>query len=102
MVAILFYTYAGYHLLLKLAALFISRADTEDCCAPAFPAVTVVVAVHNEERVIARRLENLLRLDYPREKLEIIVASDGSTDRTNEIALQYRSQGITVLELEWM
>ena len=49
------------------------------------PTVTVVVAAHNEEAVIERRLENLLGLDYPGERLEIVVASDASTDRTDEL-----------------
>ena len=49
------------------------------------PSVTVIVAAYNEEPVIERRLENLLALDYPAEKLEIVVASDASTDRTNEL-----------------
>jgi glycosyltransferase involved in cell wall biosynthesis len=49
------------------------------------PGVTVIVAAHDEEDVIARRVENLLELDYPVELLEIVVASDGSTDRTDEI-----------------
>jgi glycosyltransferase involved in cell wall biosynthesis len=47
------------------------------------PEVTVVVAAHDEEDVIARRLENLLALDYPPERLEVVVASDGSTDGTD-------------------
>jgi cellulose synthase/poly-beta-1,6-N-acetylglucosamine synthase-like glycosyltransferase len=49
------------------------------------PEVTVVVAAHDEEEVIGRRVENLLTLDYPAEQLAIVVASDGSTDRTDEI-----------------
>ena len=49
------------------------------------PAVTVIVAAHNEEAVIERRLENLLALDYPPELLEIVIASDGSTDGTGEL-----------------
>lgn len=49
------------------------------------PAVTVIVAAHNEEPVIERRLENLLALEYPPEKLEVVVASDASDDRTDEI-----------------
>ncbi len=53
------------------------------------PTVAVIVAAHNEESVIARRLENLLELDYPRELLEIVVTSDASSDRTEEIALQF-------------
>ena len=49
------------------------------------PSVVLVVSAHDEEDVIARRVENLLELDYPRAQLEIVVASDGSTDRTDEI-----------------
>lgn len=53
------------------------------------PSVTVIIAAYNEEDVIARRIDNLLELEYPRDKLKIIVTSDASTDRTEEIALQY-------------
>jgi cellulose synthase/poly-beta-1,6-N-acetylglucosamine synthase-like glycosyltransferase len=49
------------------------------------PAVTVVVAAHNEEAVIERRLQNLLELDYPAELVDVVVASDASTDRTDEL-----------------
>ncbi len=49
------------------------------------PSVALVVSAHDEEAVIGRRVENLLALDYPAERLEIVVASDGSTDRTDEI-----------------
>jgi len=51
----------------------------------ALPGVSVIVAAWNEEAVIERRLENLLALDYPRDLLEIVVASDASTDRTHEL-----------------
>lgn len=53
------------------------------------PTVAVIVAAHNEEAVIARRVENLLALDYPVDKLQVVVSSDASSDRTEEIALQY-------------
>jgi cellulose synthase/poly-beta-1,6-N-acetylglucosamine synthase-like glycosyltransferase len=49
------------------------------------PSVSLIVAAHDEEDVIERRLENLLALDYPPEQLEILVASDASTDRTDEL-----------------
>lgn len=49
------------------------------------PSVALVVSAHDEEEVIGRRLENLLALDYPADQLEIVVASDGSTDRTDAI-----------------
>jgi cellulose synthase/poly-beta-1,6-N-acetylglucosamine synthase-like glycosyltransferase len=78
------------HVLYPLAATGLARvapraprsADTE-------PVVTVVVPAYNEESVIARRIENLLELDYPRDRLRIVVSSDASSDRTEEIALQY-------------
>lgn len=52
------------------------------------PSVALIVSAHDEEAVIGRRLENLLALEYPPELLEIVVASDGSTDRTDEIVAE--------------
>jgi cellulose synthase/poly-beta-1,6-N-acetylglucosamine synthase-like glycosyltransferase len=75
------------HVLYPLAAAGLARVRTRRVDAkPIEPSVTVVVAAHNEEAVIARRLENLLALDYPADKLEVVVTSDASTDRTEEIA----------------
>jgi glycosyltransferase involved in cell wall biosynthesis len=56
------------------------------------PSVALVVSAHDEEDVIGRRLENLLELDYPREGLEIVVASDGSTDGTDAIVEELASR----------
>jgi cellulose synthase/poly-beta-1,6-N-acetylglucosamine synthase-like glycosyltransferase len=60
----------------------------------------VIIPAHNEEAVIERRLENLIALDYPQERLKIVVASDASTDRTNEIveALAAREPRVSLLE----
>jgi cellulose synthase/poly-beta-1,6-N-acetylglucosamine synthase-like glycosyltransferase len=66
----------------RAAARPVRRGDFE-------PTVAIVVAAHNEETVIARRLENLLELDYPADKLRLVVSSDASTDRTEEIALSF-------------
>src|SRR2546429_384298 len=60
------------------------------------PRVAVIVAAHDEEAVIERRVENLLALDYPRDRYEVMVASDASTDRTEEAdatMTSYRSRG---------
>lgn len=57
--------------------------------APIEPTVSVLVAAFNEEDVIAAKIENSLALDYPADRLEIVVASDGSTDDTNAIAARY-------------
>ena len=84
--ALLAWTHALYPalaaLLARVAERRVRKADIE-------PTVTVIVAAYNEESVIARRIENLLELDYPRRQAEIVVSSDASTDRTEEIALEY-------------
>jgi glycosyltransferase involved in cell wall biosynthesis len=77
------WTHFGYPLFMGLLARLRPRPIAKT---PIEPSVVLVVAAHNEETVIARRIENLLALDYPAAKLEIVVASDGSSDRTNEIA----------------
>jgi len=64
------------------------------------PTVSLIVAAYNEEKVIGRKIENSLELNYPRDNLEIIIASDGSTDTTNEIVKQYADQGVKLVALE--
>ena len=76
------WTHAGYPLAVAaLARVRSRRVRKEDIS----PSVTLVVAAHDEEVVIERRLANLLALDYPSRKLTIVVASDASTDRTDEL-----------------
>ncbi len=53
------------------------------------PSVTVMVVAHNEEQVISNKLDNLLEIDYPQDKIQFIVASDNSTDKTNNIVDQF-------------
>jgi cellulose synthase/poly-beta-1,6-N-acetylglucosamine synthase-like glycosyltransferase len=59
--------------------------------------VTVIIAARNAERWIRRKLESVLASDYPRELLEVIVISDGSTDRTEEIVRCFEPQGVRLL-----
>jgi len=80
------YPFVIYPALLGLLALGVRRPVRDESYTPT---VTVVVAAWNEESLIARRLDNLLASNYPEDRLEIIIASDGSTDRTNEIVTQY-------------
>jgi glycosyltransferase involved in cell wall biosynthesis len=77
------WTHAGYPAAMGLLARVRPRPVARDDAAE--PSVALVVSAHDEEAVIRRRVENLLALDYPAEKLEIVVASDGSNDATNEI-----------------
>jgi cellulose synthase/poly-beta-1,6-N-acetylglucosamine synthase-like glycosyltransferase len=58
------------------------------------PRISVIIAARNEEQAIAEKIENTLQLDYPVEKLEVIVASDCSTDRTNQIVSDYAHRGV--------
>ncbi|MDT5063406.1 MAG: hypothetical protein QOH63_3865 [Acidobacteriota bacterium] len=89
--ALLLYTYAGYPLLLALVSRLRARPVRR---AEWTPSVSVIITAYNEERDLAAKLENTLLLDYPADKLEIIVASDCSTDRTDEIARQYSMRGV--------
>ena len=56
--------------------------------------VTLLIAAYNEEKIISEKLENALSIDYPRELFQILVAADGSTDRTPDIVRKYNSQSI--------
>jgi cellulose synthase/poly-beta-1,6-N-acetylglucosamine synthase-like glycosyltransferase len=81
---------AWTHVLYPLAARLLARvASRRVRAADIEPTVAVIVAAYNEEPAIARRVENLLAQDYPRDKLQVVVSSDASTDRTEEIALQF-------------
>jgi biofilm PGA synthesis N-glycosyltransferase PgaC len=84
------YTYVGYGIIIYLfskvrgrPAVFVDQKDQE------LPAVTFIIAAYNEEQYIAEKLRNTLSLEYPAEKLAILVVTDGSTDRTPDIARQF-------------
>jgi cellulose synthase/poly-beta-1,6-N-acetylglucosamine synthase-like glycosyltransferase len=62
------------------------------------PSVSILISAYNEEAVIERKIQNLLELDYPKEKLEILIGDDGSADKTAEIVEQYKDQGITLIK----
>jgi glycosyltransferase involved in cell wall biosynthesis len=84
-VALIVYTHAGYPLLLW-AISKLRRARSAPAPPGELPRVSLIVAAYDEAQVIARKVENALALDYPRDRLELIVASDGSTDETVELA----------------
>ena len=82
--ALLAWTHALYPLAARVGARLRTRRTRRDDAY--LPRVALIVAAHNEEAVIERRLANLQELAYPRDRVEIIVSSDASSDRTEELA----------------
>jgi cellulose synthase/poly-beta-1,6-N-acetylglucosamine synthase-like glycosyltransferase len=95
--AVIFYTYFGYSLFIVLLSRIVRNRVKQ---APIEPSVTLIITAYNEEKNIAQKLQNVLSLDYPKEKLEILVASDGSKDRTEEIAQGFAGRGVKVIRVE--
>src|SRR5438132_13542629 len=84
------YVYCAYPMLVWcLARCFGRRHDVPALPESELPFVSLLIAAHNEEAVIEKRIQSALAMDYPRERLQIVVASDGSTDRTAEIVRRY-------------
>jgi cellulose synthase/poly-beta-1,6-N-acetylglucosamine synthase-like glycosyltransferase len=81
-----FYTYAGYPLLAYFFTYFYKQKQASEVVPGS---VTVLITAYNEEIVIAKKIQNTLDLDYPADKLQIIVAADGSSDNTPEIVRQF-------------
>ncbi len=91
------YTYVGYPLFLSVIVRFYRKVVIK---ADIFPVVSLIVAAYNEEKVIEKKIKNSLFLDYPNDKIEIIIASDCSTDKTNEIVEKYKTNGVNLIKLE--
>ncbi|HSI82044.1 MAG TPA: glycosyltransferase [Solirubrobacterales bacterium] len=85
---LLVYAQLGYPLVLAALAAVLGRRSqpAPELADDELPRVTLIVAAHDEEAVIGRRVRDALALGYPRDRLELIVASDGSVDRTAEVA----------------
>jgi cellulose synthase/poly-beta-1,6-N-acetylglucosamine synthase-like glycosyltransferase len=92
----LFYVYAGYPLLLAVLGLFSRRTR-----APlgALPRISVLIAAYNEEDAIGKKIEQTLALDYPPDRLEILVLSDRSTDRTDQIVKEFADPRVRLLRV---
>jgi cellulose synthase/poly-beta-1,6-N-acetylglucosamine synthase-like glycosyltransferase len=93
---LLFYVYAGYPLLLAVIGLFVrSRRPEPGYC----PRLSVLIAAYNEEEAIARKIEQTLALEYPADKLEVLVLSDCSTDRTDEIVSTFPDKRVRLIRM---
>ena len=93
---VLFYTYAGFPLCLLLLTRGKRQTSVPEMREDELPTVSVLIAAHNEDRVIAEKIANCLRLDYPQDKIDFVFISDGSTDRTNEILSEAKGPRIQV------
>ena len=93
LIGLIFYAYVGFTLILLMRSLWqrpVRKADIT-------PTISLVIVAHNEAATIGTKLDNALGLEYPMDKLQIIVASDGSDDGTDEIVAGYAERGVQLL-----
>ncbi len=95
-VAGIVYVIAGYPLLLRWMA---ARRGRPVAKKNELKTISILIAVHNGDRFLADKLDSVVKLDYPRELMEVYVLSDGSTDGTADVARRYAAEGIQLLEL---
>lgn len=88
------YAYLGYPISLFLFGLVHKKTVKK---LEYFPVISLIITVHNEEIRIREKLNNTFLISYPKDKFEILVVSDGSTDDTNKIILEYQESGVTLI-----
>jgi len=104
--ALTVYSYIGYPFFLGFLSIFLKRKPdgSEETLSPStsernrLPSVTMLISVYNEEKVIEEKIRNTLALEYPKDLLEVVILSDGSTDRTHAIVRRYAKDGVVLLE----
>src|SRR3989344_3387909 len=96
-VGVFFTLFVGVFYLLTF---FENRSKFKDPRAKTYPAVSVIVPAYNEEKTLAKTVSSLLRMDYPKDKIEVIVVDDGSKDRTYEIAKGFSDKRVRVFKKE--
>lgn len=97
-VFLIVYTYVGFPLGVVLRGLLWGRPYRQrEQTSP--PAVSIVISAYNEAKSIAAKLDNILALEYPRDRLEVVIASDGSNDGTDAIVERYKEYGVKLLSL---
>jgi len=94
---VIVYVYAGYPVMVRLLARFVGKGVVR---APIRPRVTVVITAYNEARGIGAKLANVSSLDYPRELVDVIVASDASSDGTDEIVKAFDPSRVRLIRVE--
>jgi cellulose synthase/poly-beta-1,6-N-acetylglucosamine synthase-like glycosyltransferase len=94
---LLFYVYAGYPLFILVLGRIANRKVRKSHYEPT---VTILISAYNEEKWIEATIQNKLKLDYPRNKFEILIVSDGSTDSTDFIVSRYQTESVRLLRQE--
>lgn len=97
-IAFIVYTYLIFPVLVFFRGLIWNQPFKSAEINP-LPSVSLIIAAYNEEKAIGEKLDNVLSLDYPRDRLEVIIASDGSTDSTNTIVQKYKDHKVKLLAL---
>src|SRR5215510_5874659 len=95
---LIIYTYIGFPLGIILRGLLWSRPYKHKTFI-SLPTVSVVISAYNEAKSIGSKLDNILLMDYPSDRFEIVIASDGSNDGTDTIIEQYQEYGVKLLSL---
>ncbi|HEY8507327.1 MAG TPA: glycosyltransferase family 2 protein [Steroidobacteraceae bacterium] len=98
LLGLVIYVYAGYPLLLLLLRAL--RGPRKIALGDIEPPVTLIISAFNEGAVIGEKLENSLALDYPRDRLQILVVSDASTDDTDAVVSSFASRGVELLRMQ--
>ncbi len=93
------YAYVGYPLVLWMLGRGRRATASADVPGDGWPLVSISIAVYNEEAQVRELIRSLLALDYPRDRLQILITSDGSTDGTDGIVAEYEGQGIELLRM---
>ena len=95
--AALAWTHLAYPAAVSLLARLRPRPPLRE---PILPTVSLIIPAYNEEAVIERKLENALALDYPADRLEVVVTSDDSRDATHELVTRFRDRGVRLIACE--
>lgn len=94
---LLAYHLVGYWMILFLFNSLFRKKKAPFLKEEFYPSITVICPAYNEEKVMEAKIQSFLNLDYPKDKIKMIVISDDSTDRTNEIVQKYTNQNISLI-----
>ncbi len=89
--SLMLYTYAGYPIWIYLHSRLHPRPVRQE---PLIPRISIILAVHNGAALLRQRVDHLLSLDYPRDRMEIVIVSDGSTDGTDDILKEFKDPSL--------